>query len=1311
MFPLALVLVALAAPPTTPAEALRKAEELYAVDKFGEAEPLFKAALASDQAFERRRAYTRLIDLYLRSGRSDKAVKISREYRAWLKEANDAEGLAALDLLSAEFLFALGYSAEADKYLVTALESKKLLPLDRQLEAYRLRAAVAGQRREASEKDRWAELEAAAADASKSAVLIGDLARRVTAGRYLAEARLRRGDIDGGLAALDDFFALQDKLEDPLGRRDTLRLRATLLTAKDKYKDAVPAFKEALDLHRKHQPNRRLIAGDILAEWSAAARSEAATVESVARRDKVEAALLRDSTAVVLLHDSAAMHGIAAAVQRATFVQMRDAHMALRDKAAAEYRAALGAPADDPDAGGALAALVRLQSLTRSARQFRKALDVVVTAGERWSGDPLVDGRLKSDRGGLELMTAAYQTAQKSLEKALADLDAADPPNLRALPMVLVNLATAELALDAPEKADALLKRCDALYRKHNLTPDAVRAEADYLSGAAAARRSDYAAAMAHFRAGLKMCDTVGKAAEPVRFNLHLNIALIHKEQGDSTPAAAELKRASDVLAGFPEPDDASGALIDAVRADMLVVQGRIREAAELVPKIEAVCTKDNLGPTAFRKGYLWATARHVRALELLARRDRDVSGAEAIWAELVKGQRDEKGLLFPRTLNYLGICAELRGADADATKLFEDARKFQAERPRCPPVTRAITLWRLAVLTDKAGKKAEAKALLNEVFDVADKARLNTFGEAAQRAQFFAQFAPAFDLLAAWHARDGDGDALLRTAARSRSRTLLDQMLAAGVDPRDRLTGDGGPALLKREADARRNVSRLRAKAMLIPAEGANDDAKKPLTEPEKAQKEEAKKLLAELEAAQKEYTAAWLEIANADPLTRVLADSKFTDNSIASVRKAAHQSGGVVLTYLVGRDHSFAVLSTDPSAPAQVFKLTIPRSVSDAIGDAPSGDAVAGAGLRGVTLKPLGPQPGRPPEPMGAIESVALTELVTGRLANQYLRNIADPAFNPTRGVNLVSKSPGVVNPSAPEVLGDAVLPQELRNKIRAANAKRVVLIPDGALHKLPFECLLLSATPKPVYALDELPPVCYAPSIAALAVVLNRERKTDGDASLLTVGDPAYAEGGAALPRLPFTAVESERVGKAFPTDRVTALTGASATEREVVKAMPGKRFLHLAAHGFADEQYGNAFGSIALAPPLKGQEEPSNDGFLTLHEITRLKLTGCELTVLSACVTNVGPQRQLEAGVTLSGAFLGAGSRGVMATCWSVDDQATAELMSTFFGAVRPAMGKGTAYPEALKAARLTIRGKRGWEAPFFWAPFVYVGPPD
>jgi CHAT domain-containing protein len=1251
MFLATLVMMTCAVPATAPVEpavALVQAQRLAAADRFGEAEPLFREALQANDRFVKREAYTHLLNLYLRSGRPDKAVAHGKLFREWLREIGDTESFANLELTFARCYFELGYPDTAEKHLTAALEAKPPLSAESKLEALRLRAEIATSLRADNEKQHWLELERAATETLKQAENANAMLR-VNAGRYVAEAQFRRGDTDAAIATLTPFPALHDKLNDTLGKRDTLRQLAKLMSAKGRYDDAAKLFQESLELHRKQQPKKYLIAGDILADWAAAAH----------------------------------------AAQKVT-----DANK-LRAQAALEYKVALESPAED--ANGSLAAFMRLQSLTRAAKQFAQARDLTRNAGERWANDPLLDARLKADQGGLELLAAAYQTARKLLRQSLADHDANETPNLRELPKVLVNLATAEMGCDDAERAETLLARATDLYRKHKLRADSLRVECDYLRGVIAARKGDFASAMNHFRAGLVACDAVGTGAEPVRFNLWLNVALIHKEQGDATAASESLQKAATVLAKFAEPDDVSSAMLDAVRADLFVTQGQITPAMALVPNLEAACAKHGS-----RVGYLWATAKHVRALDSLAKKD--LVQAERIWSELADSQRKDGNVLLARTLNFLGVCAELRGQHTDAITRFEEARKFQTEHPRCPPTTRAITLWRLAVLSDKAGKRDEAKKLLLEVFDIADRARLNTFGEAAQRAQFFSQFAPAFELFAAWCARDDDGEGVLRVVARSRSRTLLDQMLAAGVDPRDRLTGDMRVTLLARETNARREISRLRSQVMLLPVDQLDDP--------------KAKKLIAELETAQKEYADAWREIANADPLTRVLTDPKFADTSLAQVRTAAHKAGGVLLTYMIGRDQSYAVLSTDPGAKPRVFRLGVPRTVATDIGDAPTGDLVASAGFRGVVIKSNTPQPERTPTP-ATVELVPLTDVVVARLVNHYLQKISDPSFSPTRGIAIVSRTPGTATRATnAELLGDAVLPPALRDAIRAAQAKRVVLVPDGALHKLPFEALLVSGNPAPKYVLDELPAVCYSSSLAALAVVLNRERVKDANPSLLTVGDPAYPEvaggkvgQGGALPRLPYTATESKKVRQFFATDKVTAFESESATEANVVAALPGKRFIHLAAHGFADEAFGNAFAAVALTPPARGTGDSANDGFLTLHEIMRLKLTGCELTVLSACVTNVGPQRPLEAGVTLAGAFQSAGSRGVMASCWSVDDRATADMMAEFFGAVRPANGEGLSYPEALRKARLAVRSKPGWESPFFWAPFVYVGPPE
>jgi CHAT domain-containing protein len=301
-------------------------------------------------------------------------------------------------------------------------------------------------------------------------------------------------------------------------------------------------------------------------------------------------------------------------------------------------------------------------------------------------------------------------------------------------------------------------------------------------------------------------------------------------------------------------------------------------------------------------------------------------------------------------------------------------------------------------------------------------------------------------------------------------------------------------------------------------------------------------------------------------------------------------------------------------------------------------------------------------------------------------------------------------------------------VRARIREVGPATLVVVPDGALHKLPLEALLLEGGARPRYALDELPSIVYAPSAAILALLAGRPApRRAGPLTLLTVADPAYPEdpapGGAtpgrgpvprgALPRLPFTRLESESIRGLFDPGQVVSLEGPSAREPAVVGALPGRSIVHVAAHGFADDRFGNLFGGLALTPPPPGAETPGDDGFLSLHEIYALPLGDCELAVLSACVTNVGPQQPLEAGVTLASGFLSAGARRVVASHWGVNDRATAELMRTFLAEATAAerQGRPASYARALQAARLRVRHEAKWSSPYYWAPFVLLGPPE
>ncbi len=66
---------------------------------------------------------------------------------------------------------------------------------------------------------------------------------------------------------------------------------------------------------------------------------------------------------------------------------------------------------------------------------------------------------------------------------------------------------------------------------------------------------------------------------------------------------------------------------------------------------------------------------------------------------------------------------------------------------------------------------------------------------------------------------------------------------------------------------------------------------------------------------------------------------------------------------------------------------------------------------------------------------------------------------------------------------------------------------------------------------------------------------------------------------------------------------------------------------------------------------------------------------------------------------------AGAPRVLVSLWSVDDAATAELMSRFY---RNLLHKGLSATEALRATQIEMIEETQWKAPYFWAAFVLQG---
>ena len=66
---------------------------------------------------------------------------------------------------------------------------------------------------------------------------------------------------------------------------------------------------------------------------------------------------------------------------------------------------------------------------------------------------------------------------------------------------------------------------------------------------------------------------------------------------------------------------------------------------------------------------------------------------------------------------------------------------------------------------------------------------------------------------------------------------------------------------------------------------------------------------------------------------------------------------------------------------------------------------------------------------------------------------------------------------------------------------------------------------------------------------------------------------------------------------------------------------------------------------------------------------------------------------------------AGAPRIVVSLWSVDDEATVELMSRFYEGIVNQRMKPAA---ALRAAQMALQQQEKWRSPYYWAAFVLQG---
>jgi CHAT domain-containing protein/uncharacterized protein HemY len=281
-----------------------------------------------------------------------------------------------------------------------------------------------------------------------------------------------------------------------------------------------------------------------------------------------------------------------------------------------------------------------------------------------------------------------------------------------------------------------------------------------------------------------------------------------------------------------------------------------------------------------------------------------------------------------------------------------------------------------------------------------------------------------------------------------------------------------------------------------------------------------------------------------------------------------------------------------------------------------------------------------------------------------------------------------------------------------------KHLIIVPDGALWRVPFQALQRAAG----RFLVEDYAISYATSITALHQMADlkarRAKDSSGTPSLMLVafGDPDLGHAGPArrqaammnekLTPLPEAERQVKTLQQIYGPAQSRIYIGVEATEERVRKESGASRILHLATHGVVDDT-SPMYSYVVLSQSRVNENE---DGLLEAREIMDLDLN-CDLVVLAACNTAGGRVSKGEGVIGLAWSFFIGGSPAIVVSQWAVESSSTAALMIEFHKTLkasidgqRPGVGKA----EALRIAALKLLRTPRYRHPFYWAPFVVIG---
>lgn len=240
-----------------------------------------------------------------------------------------------------------------------------------------------------------------------------------------------------------------------------------------------------------------------------------------------------------------------------------------------------------------------------------------------------------------------------------------------------------------------------------------------------------------------------------------------------------------------------------------------------------------------------------------------------------------------------------------------------------------------------------------------------------------------------------------------------------------------------------------------------------------------------------------------------------------------------------------------------------------------------------------------------------------------------------------------------------------------------ERLLILPHDWLHEVPFECLHDGE-----HYLGERHAIVRCPHADFPGLLAERERCTSRRVTLCGMIDsgPAFAGG------------EIAAVARHFSRGNLRVLKNPSSGD--LLGALPSSRVVHVATHG-----------AFRADNPLFSRLS-TTDGAVFLADILDVELTA-DLVVLSACESGQlhdGPADDLS---SVAHGFLAAGARSLLATRWRIHDEATGQLIDSFYRHYT-AKKSNTRLDVARSLAAAQSDLREQWDHPFYWAGFSVFG---